>query len=139
MAAPNLFEELKSALQEFKDFLDANVNTIKPAVAPLDQLTGGRVSELITKLIGLMNDLKGEIDKLDPNLVPGLDKVTTFTQSVTTLLQTSKSLLPDQASTIDDILGVAGIVTSLPSIDQLKTELKALIDAIVGHLNSLKS
>ena len=137
MAAPNLFEEVKTALNDFKVFLDGNVSKIKPAVAPLNQLTGGRISELITKLVDLMNKLKAEIDKLNPNLVPGLAEVTRFTQGIKTLLQTSKSLLPNETATIDDIIGVADIVTSLPSIDQLKTEIKGLIDAIVGHLNSL--
>lgn len=139
MAAPNLFEELKSALDTFKTFLDENVGKIKPAIAPLDQMTGGRVSELITMLVDLMTSLKAEVDKLDPNLIPGLADVTTFTQNITTLLETSKGLLPDQADTIDDILDVAGIVTSLPSIEQLKEEIKGLIDAIIAHLNSLKS
>ncbi len=139
MAAPNLFEELKTALSEFKGFLDDNVGTIKPAIAPLDQLTGGRVTELIDKLIDLLNKLKAEIDKLDPTVVPGLDKVTTFTQSVKSLLETSKSLLPDEADTIDDVIGVADIVTSLPSIEELKTEIMSLIDAIITHLVNLKS
>ena len=139
MAAPNLFQELQTALTDFDNFLTANRDTIKPAIAPLNQLTGGRVTELLDQLIGLMNKLKAEIDKLDPNLVPGLDKVTQFTTSVKTLLTTSKSLLPNEASSIDDIIGVADIVTSLPSIQQLKTELLGLIDKIIGHLNFLKS
>lgn len=139
MAAPNLFEELKTVLSQFKEFLAANVDKIKPAVAPLDQLTGGRVTELINKLIDLMNKLKAEVDKLDPNLIPNLGEVTQFTQSVKSLLETSKSLLPDEADTINDILGVADIVTSLPSVEQLKDEIKTLIDTIITHLNSLKA
>ncbi|MDJ0753552.1 MAG: hypothetical protein QNJ45_08555 [Ardenticatenaceae bacterium] len=139
MASPNLFEEIKEALDEFKKFLDDNASTIKPAIAPLDQLTGGRVSELIDSLISLLNKLKAEVDKLDPNLVPGLDKVTTFTESIKTLLESSKSLLPDETDTIDDVIGVADIVTSLPSIDEIKGEITGLIDAIITHLNNLKS
>jgi ABC-type transporter Mla subunit MlaD len=139
MAAPNLFEELKTVLNQFKEFLAANVDKIKPAVAPLDQLTGGRVTELINKLIDLMNKLKAEVDKLDPNLIPNLGEVTQFTQSVKSLLETSKNLLPDEADTINDILGVADIVTSLPSVEQLKDEIKTLIDTIITHLNSLKA
>ena len=139
MAAPNLFEELKSALDTFKTFLDDNVGKIKPAVAPLDQMTGGRISELIGMLVDLMTSLKAEVDKLDPNLIPNQADVTTFTQSVKTLLETSKGLLPDQGDTIDEILDVAEIVTSLPSIEQLKEEIKGLIDAIITHLNNLTS
>ncbi len=32
----SLFEDLKDALKDFKDFLDQNVNTIKPAIAALN-------------------------------------------------------------------------------------------------------
>jgi ABC-type transporter Mla subunit MlaD len=139
MAATNLFEELKKALTELKEFLDANVGKIKPAVQPLDQLTGGRVSDLIDRLIALMDKLKAGIDKLDTSIVPGLDDVTKFSESVKTVLAASKSLLPDEADSIKEIEDVANIVTSLPSIDALKTEIKSLIDAIKGHLNTLKS
>ena len=38
----------------------------------------------------------------------------------------------------DDVLGVADIVTGLPSLDDVKGEILALIDAITAHLNSLK-
>jgi ABC-type transporter Mla subunit MlaD len=139
MAATNLFEDLKKALTDLKEFLDGNVGKIKPAVQPLDQLTGGRISDLIDRLIALLDKLKAGIDKLDPGLVPGLDDVTKFSQNIKSLLSASKSLLPDEADSIKEIEDVANIVTSLPSIDQLKTEIKSLIDAIKGHLNTLKS
>jgi phage-related protein len=139
MAGTNLFEDIKKALTDFKTFLDGNVGKIKPAVKPLDQLTNGRVTDLINKLIDLMNKLKAEIDKLDPNLVPGLDDVTKFTQNIKALLDASKSLLPGEAGAIKEISDVADIVTSLPSVTQLKNEIKTLIDAIVAHLTSLKS
>lgn len=139
MATQNLFDDLKKALSDFKTFLDANVGTIKPAVKPLDTLTSGRVTELINKLIALMNELEAEVDKLGSTTVPGLDKFTTFTQNVTTLLQTSKSLLPNEASNIDDILSVANIVTSLPSVGQVKDEIKTLIEGIKTNLNNLIS
>lgn len=139
MATNNLFEEIKEALNDFETFLDENVSTIKPAIAPLNELTGGRVTELIDALIDLLNKLKAEVEKLDPGLIPELDKVTTFTNSVKTLLETSKNLLPDEADTIDEVIGVADIVTSLPSIDDIKAEITGLIDTIIGHLNDLKS
>ena len=139
MVAPNRFEELKSALDKLKTFLDDNVGVIKPGIAPLDQMTGGRMSEMITKLVDLMTSLKAEVDKLDPNVVPALSDHTTFTQNIKTLSETSMGLLPDQADTIDEILDVAEIVISLPSIELLREEIKALIDAIIPHLNALKS
>jgi phage-related protein len=137
MAATNLFQDLKKALQDFKDFLDQNVATIKPAVQALASLVP-QITDLINKLIDLMNKLKTEISKLDVNAVPGLDKVSAFTTSTKTLLTTAKSLLPDEAATIDEVLSVADVVSSLPSLDQVKAEILALIDAITTHLNELK-
>jgi len=139
MAAPNLFEELKEALTKFKDFLHTNVGTIKPAIQALKSIVP-QVTELIDKLIDLMGKLKAEIDKLNPGAVGGgLAKVTEFTNSAKALLETAKDLLPNEAGTINDVLSVVNVVSSLPSLDAIKDELKALIDAIVADLNSLKS
>jgi phage-related minor tail protein len=137
MAAQNLFEELKQTLTTFKDFLHANVGTIKPAIQALKQLVP-QVSELINKLIELMGKLKTEINKLNPAAVPGLDKVSEFTTSVTNLLTTAKNLLPSEAGTIDDVLAVTNVVGSLPSLDAVKAEIIGLIDAIIADLNQLK-
>lgn len=139
MAGPNLFEELKDALSKFKEFLTKNLATIKPAVQALKAIVP-QVTELIDKLIDLMGKLKAEIDKINPGAVgQGLTQVTEFTKSVKTLLETSKGLLPNEAATIDDVIKVADVVSSLPSLDAVKGELKQLIDDIVGSLNQLKS
>jgi len=98
-----------------------------------------QINELITKLISLMGDLKTEINNLNVGAIPGLDKVSQFTGSVKTLLETSKNLLPGEADTIDDVLAVVNVVTGLPTLDTVKADIIALIDQIVGHLNSLKS
>jgi hypothetical protein len=55
------------------------------------------------------------------------------------LLETAKDLLPNEAATIDDVLAVTNVVSSLPSLDAVKDELKQLIDAIVADLNALKA
>jgi hypothetical protein len=138
MAEPNLFQELKDALTEFKTFLDTNVPVIKPAIQALKSIIP-QIGDLLDKLIDLMGKLKTAIQNLNVGAIPGLDKVTAFTQGVTTLLQTAKNLLPNEASTIDDVLAVANVAGSLPSVDQLKAEILSLIDAIVVDLNSLKS
>jgi len=137
MAEDNLFEQLKSVLQDFKDFLDTNVPTIKPAIQALASLVP-QIVDLLDLLIGLMNDLKTEVQNLDVSGIPGLDQVSQFTGQITTFLDTTKDLLPDQASTIEEIRSVANVVTGLPSLDEVKTEILALIDAITAHLNSLK-
>jgi phage-related minor tail protein len=134
---PNLYQELKDALQEFKDFLDDNVPKIKDAILALGSMFP-KLKELIGQLIDLMGDLKEEIDKLDVTAVPGLEELSKFTAGVTTLLTTAKSLLPDKAGTIDQVLGAVNVVGSLPSLGDVKDEIKTLIDAIVVHLTTLK-
>ena len=139
MPAQNLFEELKAALTTFKEFLDANVATIKPAIQALSAIVP-QITELITKLIDLMNSLKTEINNLNPGQVgAGLTKVTEFTNATKSLLTTAKDLLTDQADEIESVLSVVNVVSSLPSLDAVKAEIIALIDAIVANLNQLKS
>lgn len=138
MAAPNLFEELKSALTDFKTFLDQNVGTIKPAINALASLIP-QINELIDKLIDLMGRLKTEIQNLDVGNIPGLAQASEFTEKIKSLLTTTRNLLPEQAGTIDDVLGVANVVSGLPSLDAVKGEILSLLDAINAHLASLKS
>jgi ABC-type transporter Mla subunit MlaD len=137
VAGTNLYEELKNALKDLKDFLDANVATIKPAVQALAALVP-QVVTLIDELINLLKELKTEIQNLDVGGIPGIEEVSQFTGKVTNFLQAAKALLPDQQATIDEVLATASVVTSLPSLDQVKTEILALIDAIVANLNQLK-
>lgn len=140
MATPaNLFQELKDVLTTFKKFLDTNVNTIKPAITALKAIVP-QVTELLDKLADLMGKLRTEINNLNPGAVGGgLTQVTQFTNSAKTLLETAKNLLPNEASTIDEILSVISVVSSLPSLDAIKTEIIQLIDAITVHLNTLKT
>jgi ABC-type transporter Mla subunit MlaD len=139
MAAPNLFDELKDALTKFKTFLHDNVDTIKPVIAALKSVVP-KIVELIDKLIELMGKLKTEIDKLNPGAVgAGLTKVTEFTAATKTLLDTAKALLPDEAAAIGEVQDIASVVSSLPSLDAIKEQLKTLIDEIVTDLNKLKA
>jgi ABC-type transporter Mla subunit MlaD len=138
MADTNLYEDLKDALKDLKDFLEENTDTIKPAVQALAALVP-QINTLIDELIGLLNDVKTEITNLDVSGIPGLSEVSQFTKTVTAFLNTTKALLPDQAATIDEVLGAANVVGSLPSLDQVKTEILSLIDAIVANLGELKA
>lgn len=140
MPAENIFEDVKKALTDFKTFLADKKDIIKPAIPPLDQLTDGEVTKLITKLIGLLNDLKTEVEELDPSIVPGLEDVTKFSESVKTLVEASKNLLKDQADTIDDVLSVVEIVGGLGALTgEVKQEVIDLIVAITADLQFLKS
>lgn len=138
MPDTNLFEELEKVLTDFKEFLDDNVATIKPAIQVL-ALMIPQINELIDKLGDLMSQLKTEIQKLDVGNIPGLSEVSEFTGNITTFLDAAENLVPDLADTVSEVRGVAGVVSSLPSLDQVKTEIITLIDAIVAHLNNLKS
>jgi ABC-type transporter Mla subunit MlaD len=133
----NLYQELRDALQELKDFLQQNTGTIKPAIQALASLVP-QVVTLIDDLVGLLNQVKTEINNLNVSGIPGLSQVSQFTQTVTTFLNTAKALLPNEASTIDEVLGAASVIGSLPSLDQVKQEIIQLVDAIIADLNQLK-
>lgn len=137
MPAQNLYQDLKNALQELKDFLDTNTAIIKPAIQQIAALVP-QVTEVITQLITLLGRLKDEIENLDVSGIPALAQVSQFTTAVTTVLNTSKNLLPAQSGPIDDVLGVMSVLTGLPSLDDLKGDITGLIDNIVANLNQLK-
>ncbi len=137
MAEPNLFEQLKEVLAEFKSFLDDNVATIKPAIQAIAALVP-QITELIDLLVDLLAKLKTELQNLDVGAIPGLGEVAEFTAMIPTFLEAAKKILPSEASSIDSIADVASVVTGLPSVDAVKAELISLIDAITAHLNSLK-
>jgi hypothetical protein len=138
MNGTNLFQELKDVLQDFTDFLDENVATIRPAINALAGLIP-QINDLLNLLIGLMNSLRTEIENLDVSGIPGLEEVSMFTTRIRAFLEAARSLLPDQAGTIDEVLSVADVVTSLPSLDEVRAEILALITAIIGHLESLRA
>ena len=139
MAADNLFEELKDVLQDFKDFLDENVNVIQPAIAALKAIIPDQIDDLLSKLIDLIGTLKSEIENLDVSTIPGLAEASEFTEKIKAFLVSAKNLLPDNTEEIDDVLSVADVIASLPSLDDIKAEIIALLDAIIGHLNTLNS
>ncbi len=138
MADPsNLYQELKDALTQFKQFLDSSTATLKPAIAALKPIVP-QIGDLLDKLIGLMGQLKDAINNINVDNIPGLSQVSQFTSSVTTLLQTAETLLPSEKSAIDDVLGAANVVTSLPSLSAVKQDILALLTGIINDLNALK-
>ena len=138
MAEKDLFQELKDVLQDFKEFLDTNVPTIKPAIQALISIVP-KIGDLLDELIDLLNKLKTEVQNLDVSAIPGLSEVSDFTGKITTLLESAKKILPDDADTVvDNVLEISEMISGLPSVEEVKTEIISLIDAIIGHLNSLK-
>lgn len=134
----NLFQELKDVLADFKEFLDDNVPTIKPAIQAIAGLIP-QVNDLLDQLSNLLNALKTEIQNLDVSGIPGLAEASEFTTKLKGFLEAAKNLLPDQSDEIDAVLGVADVVSGLPSLDEVKAEIISLLDAIIAHVNSLKS
>jgi hypothetical protein len=135
----SLFNDLKQALTTFKQFLDANTATLKPAITALKSVVP-QVGTLLTQLIGLMDQLKTEINNLNAGAVgAGLTTATQFVTAAQALLNTAKNLLPNEAATIDQILAVVNVVSSLPSLDAIKAEIVGLIDAIKADLVTLNS
>ncbi|MBW4710438.1 hypothetical protein KX928_21825 [Roseobacter sp. YSTF-M11] len=137
--ADNLFEDLKEVLQDFKDFLDEKVSVIQPAIAALRSIIPDQIDSLLDTLIDLMGKLKTEVQNLDVSAIPGLAEAAEFTGQVKGFVDAAKALLPDNADDFDAVSDIADVVGGLPSIDEVKGEIIALIDAIVGHLNSLKA
>lgn len=140
MPAPNLFEELKEALNDFETFLNTNVPIIKPAIVALKPIIP-QIGELLTKLIELMGRLRAEIVDLDLGSIAtgALANVATFTQGATRLLEAAKNLLPNQAAAIDQTLAIASVASSLPSFADLKAEILRSLDVIVTKLNELNA
>ena len=134
----SLFEDLKNALKDFKEFLDQNVSTIATAISALKALVP-QITDLLDKLVDLMGKLKTEINNLNVSAIPGLAEASEFTDKMKTFLNAMKTLLPEETGSIDEVLEVANLVTGLPSLDEIKAEILSLIDAIVGHLNTLKN
>lgn len=138
MAAYNLFQKLRRILQNYKDFLDANVPILKPAIQALSPLIH-QISDAIDTLIDLMSELKAIIQNLDVGSIPGLPVLSSFAEKTEEVLQTSRCLLLEQHSEIDSVICVTDILESLPHLEEIKGEVIALIEAIIAHLNSLKS
>jgi len=134
----NLYDELKTTLNDFKTFLDQNTATIGPAIKALKTVVP-QITDLLNKLIDLMNKLLTTIQGLNPNAIPGLADATKFTTQVKTFLQTAKGLLPDEASAIDQVLQAADVVGGLPSLDAVKAEIVALLQAIIHDLTTLNA
>jgi hypothetical protein len=136
--AADIYQDLKNDLQQFKDFLRDHVNTIKPAYQALVHIVP-RIATLVDGLIDLLNRVKTEIQNLNVGNIPGLADVTAFTDQVRNFLQSAKTLLPDQASAIDDVLAATDVVSGLPSVDQVKGDIIGLIGDIVADLTQIKT
>lgn len=136
----NLYQDLLKALQDFKDFLDKNTATIQPAIKALEAVIP-QLSDLIGKLIALLGTLKTTIQNLDVgagNVGNAIQQVSAFTNSVQTVVAAAANLLPKNQADIDAVLQAASVVTSLPSLGQVKDAILKAIDDVVADLQSLQ-
>jgi hypothetical protein len=137
--AVNLFEELKDTLEEFKVFLQDNVATIQPVISALRAIFPDQIGALLNTLIGLMNTLKTEVNNIDLTGISNIDKVAEFAGKITNLVNASRALLPNASDEFDAVSNAASVISSLPTVANIKDEIIALIDTIIGHLNTLNA
>lgn len=127
--------ELDQALLDFRIFLETD-NTVQDIKTTVDTLSTivPPVSQILTKLITLLNELRSYIAALDVTEIPGVDvnQVFDFTDQVKNTLESAKSFVPDQAATIDDIVETADTINNLPEL--LKTRILENLDAIIALL-----
>jgi hypothetical protein len=148
MADTNLFKDLNDTLKEFDDFLDSDtVAKVAKVISALAALVP-KINELVDKLIKLLGDLKTAIQKLDVKNIEGLEKAAEFTGKIKNLLTATKDLLPtllpakdasDIDSEITEVLKLTDVVSSLPSLDDVKKEITDRIDKITAKLQTFKS
>ena len=135
MEETNLFQELKAVLDDFEQFLTTHGPTIKPVIEALGALFD-EVVQLLDLLIKLLDDLVKEIDRLSE--LPDVQNITGFIDKTKDLIDATSTLLAGQSADIDKARSLAAIVTSLPSLGDLQTELKQTIAAVRLQLVSFK-
>jgi hypothetical protein len=140
VATTNVFQELKDALDDLKKFLEENAATVGPAIKALAEIVPP-VNTLIDELISLLETLKSEIGKLNVGGIAEeqLKKLPAFAKSITTMLNAAKTVLPDEASDINEVIGAVNLVGSVPSLDQVKEQVILVIDDIVALLSGMKA
>jgi hypothetical protein len=135
--AVNVYDELKNALVQVNTILDQGTDIIKPAVHALASVVP-QINELLDKVIDLLGRLKVEINKLDVSALP-VDKVLPFLNGLGSLLETSRNVLPaDSKETIDTAADVINVIKTIPTPEQIKTEVIGLLDSVTAHITALK-
>lgn len=137
MADTNVYQDLKDALSKFKDFMTQNLDVIKAALKAVAAFIPN-VPQVIDQLIGLLNTLKSEIDKIDPSKLTGVAQISALTDGVGAILTATKALLPDQSSAIEGVTTALGVLKSVPSLTQIKTDIISLLTDVTGLLTQVK-
>lgn len=138
--AVNVYEEIKNALTTVKGILDQGTGVIKPAVQALSS-TVPEVNTLLGKLVELLDSLKTAVNDLDAGAIgQHINTVLNLVNASKALIEKAREALPDDKKQVaTTALEVATVVASLPSFDQLKAEIVALIDAVKTSIQSLRA
>jgi len=80
MPEAKVYDDLKQVLQEFKDFLDTNKQSIRDAIGPLKSIVP-QTGEALSALSGLLGSLTDKISGIDVGSI-----AETIKQDIVTLL-----------------------------------------------------
>ena len=114
MADKTIYDELRDVLKDFRDFLQAKIDDIKPPIQALAQAVS-QVNDLIDMPIQLLAKLKAEIQSIDLGALDNIDDALAFAGKVKGFLESAKALLPNEAADIDRAINAANVVAGLPS------------------------
>lgn len=135
----NVFEDLKASLQSLKDHLDANIGTIKPALALLRTMIPDQVDGLLAGLTDLLAALRTKLQALDVGGVPGLDETAELAVRIEGFLTSASPLLPYKSTVIARVADDARVIAGLPQLGSVRSDLLDLSDAILSHLETLST
>jgi methyl-accepting chemotaxis protein len=139
MPVENLYEQLKDALQTFKDFLETDEFAILKAALKKLQKFVPQITQMIDKIIELLQDLKAGIEAIDLE-IDDLDQ-TTATQlatEISDMLEAATPFLPDQSNTINSIVNTANVIASIPGLTEVRDDIIELINDIIDRMTDLK-
>jgi ABC-type transporter Mla subunit MlaD len=143
MPVENLYEQLNDALQEFKSFLDKLVATDEFDILKtvLETLQGfvPQITQMIDKVIELLQDLKAGIAEIDLGNIPDLDTATKLSANITATLAAASPFLPGRHSEITTVVNTANVIASIPGLtEELRNKIIACIDVIIDRMTKLK-
>ncbi len=139
--ADNIFEQTRDALKDLDTFLsDEKVIAITTALDALLKLVEtfvdkDKINDALDSLVGLLGQVKAEIEKLDPSKIDGLDDLSKLAERMKNFITALKGLLPDADLGAAD--GLAGIL-DLEPLTKIRDEILGLIESVSNKLKKLK-
>lgn len=134
--AQNLFEELRAALQDFSNYIKSNKEQLKKAIKAFLAMIP-KSERLIEQLVNVFEQLKVSINQINVDSIEGLKEATEFAGKLNNFLEATKPLIPDVTEEIDDVLETVKLITSMPSLEEIKSDITDLLGAIILDVKSL--